>query len=247
MPDKICRYGDHPIAEDDRYYTFFTVVGAKVGEKAEPESYACEKHETEHRVDEFMKTRVLTTGLIMSAALSHDRRRRDLGIKLDEPFNPTKKLWFDEFMADHDRVGVALKLWEREVWFGGKEPHLDNTMTRPYKNMPEFREYIDKTKLPEGSLQAFVGPAKYKGYRADVDGKTYLSYTMCGRSIFQIETANGTMVGIILDENSPTPRGGIKGIHATADQAIALIAQAIVDWKEGKINLVHSDGVGLGF
>lgn len=240
-PVKVCRYKGHAIDENDRCYTFYTVKD----DESVLDSYACEKHEMEQRVEDFMKDRVLRTGLIVTASLERDRRRRALGLRWDEPYTPSTKLWFDYFMDDYDRVDEAFKQWEREVWFGGKEPHKDDAVTRPYLDMPEFRQYINKrTGPPAGSLQAFVIPAQYHGYRADVDGVTYLSYSIAGRSIFQID-AGGDSVGYCLDEDSPTPRGGIQSLSCTADRAVTLITKAIADWKEGKVTLKHSKSVGF--
>jgi hypothetical protein len=195
--------------------------------------------------DLYLKDRVLTTRLMMTASLERDRRRRALGLQWDEPYTPSTKLWFDHFMADYDRVDEAFKLWEREVWFGGKEPHKDDTVSRPYPDMPEFRQYIDKRKgAPAGSLQAFVILAQYHGYRADVDGVAYLSYSIAGRSVFQID-AGDVSVGYCLDEDSPTPRGGIQSLSCTADRAVTLITRAITDWKDGKVTFAHSKNVGF--
>ena len=245
-PVKVCRYGGHDIDENDRFYTFYTVVDGRAEEDSTPNTYACEKHETEHKVEEFLKDRVLRTSLMVTASLARDRRRRDLGLRWDEPYTPSIKLWFDHFMDDYDRVDEAFKLWEREVWFGGQTPHLDDAVTKPYADMPEFRQYIDKKKgAPAGSLQAFVIPAKWHGYRADMwDGVTYLSYTIAGRSIFQID-APDVSLGYCLDETSPTPRGGIQSLSCTADRAVTLITRAIADWKDGKVTFAHSDAVGF--
>lgn len=198
--------------------------------------------------DTFLKDRILTTRLMLTASLDRDRRRRALGLRLDDNYAPSTKMWFDHFMADYDRVDEAFKLWEREVWFGGQTPHLDDAVTKPYPDMPEFRQYIDKrTGAPKGSLQAFVIPAEWHGYEAvmeDWDGVTYLSYTIAGRSIFQINAADAR-VGYCLDESSPTPRGGIQSLYCTADRAVALITRAITDWKYGKVTFVHSKDVGF--
>lgn len=245
---KTCRHGGHPI-DETRGYVEFVSTDAE-GNETGPREYACDRHDKERRVDEFKKTRVLTTRLITEAVFAQSDRRRAMGVSEDE-YRPTVKLWFDEFLDDLARVTAAAKVWEREVWFGGEEPHKDDKLTGPYGGLPswyEERQYLPGVKPPAGSLQAFVDAAKWKGYRADVDGLTYLSYTMCARSIFQVDDdANETSVGIILDEDSPCPRGGIKSITATADQAVALIERAVADWKAGRVNLTHKDGVGFGF
>lgn len=240
---KTCCNGGHPIADDARYTAYYNIVDGEVAQ--EPTSYECGKHASERRIADFLQTRTLTTGLIVEASLDRDRRRRALGIPWDGVYNPSIKMWYDHFMADCDRVDETFKLWEREVWFGGQAPHLDDTVTEPYPDMPEFRQYIDKKKgAPAGSLQAFVIPAKRQGYKAEVDGTTYLSYTIAGRSIFQIDRGD-VSIGYCLDETSPTPRGGVQSLSCTADQAVALITRAISDWKEGKIVFQPSDKVGF--
>ena len=139
-------------------------------------------------------------------------------------------------------VEAALKAWERAVWFGDAEPNKDNKVTRPAKYIPESREYKSDsyTLCPEGSLQRFVRRANYKGYRCDVEGISYLSYTMCGRSLFQIERGEDR-VTVISDETSPDPRSGLQGIHAKASVAKELLERAVADWREGKIKLVRND------
>lgn len=251
---KVCRHGGHVIDEQRGWVTH--VQTDDKGERTRPDEYSCTFHDDLKRVEEYERTRVLRTGLITLAVLEQDRRRRALGLRYDDVYAPTIKLWFDHFMADLERVNVAAKVWEREVWFGGETPDSDPKRVEPYsENMPDTLAYKRDAKgkiklkhVPKRSLQAFVLPAQYKGYRCDVDGLTYLSYTMCGRSIFQIDDdANGTSVGIILDEDSPTARGGIKSIDATADQAVDLIERAVANWKAGRIVLVHQNGVGFGF
>lgn len=253
--EKTCRYGNHVIDESDRggFTTFYSTD--KEGNPTKPEEYACRKHDKEQRVKEFKDTGVLTTGLMTEAYLDQDDRRRALGQPIGD-YCVNTKLWFDDFVAKCDAVNAVAKRWEREVWFGGQFPDLDDKVTKSDDGLlPRYREYRNKkTGMPEGSLQAFVQAAEWKGYRADVGAGdsggpvTYLSYTMCGRSIFQVDDdVNNVSVGIILDEDSPSPRGGIKSIHATAEQAVALLQRAVLDWKAGRINFEHKDGVGFGF
>lgn len=246
---KLCRHGGHNIDEAAGYVAFYP---ADSTDTVEPDEYACREHDEERRVAEYTKTQVLRTSLISRAVLDQDDRRRALGLPRME-YNPAIKLWFDDFCDDLECVNDAAKVWEREVWFGGEHPERDPRRVEPYsENQPETLAYRRNKHgspraelLPVGSLQAFVVPAEYKGYKAEVEDRTYLSYTMCGRSIFQIDRADGTFVSIILDEDSPEARGGVRSIDATAEQAIVLIKQAIADWKGGRIHLVHSDGVGF--
>lgn len=254
---KICRYGNHPIDEQERFTTFFS-VGEK-GEPTKPEEYACEGHYLQHRIQEFKDTRVLTTSLMTEAYLAMADRKHALGLHSNDPYRvDTPKLWFDEFTDAADTVDVAVKRWERQVWFGGQHPDKDNKVTKGTKGsegLSGYREYRNKkTGAPKGSLQAFVIPAQYKGYRADVPAGdnggplTYLSYTMCGRSIFQIDDdVNNVSVGIIVSEDEPSPRGGIKMVSGRMGQIIDLIERSILDWKAGRIVWEHKEGVGFGF
>ena len=100
--------------------------------------------------------------------------------------------------------------------------------------------------LPPGSLQAFVIAAPLKGYSAKVDDRTYLSYSMAGRSIFQVDADDGQFVSIILDETSPTARGGVRTLRARSETAAGLLTLAAEDWKAGRIEFKPSDGVGFG-
>ena len=96
-----------------------------------------------------------------------------------------------------------------------------------------------------GGVQAFVRAAPMKGYRADVDGMVVMSYTLCGRSLLQVEQPDGQFICCIYDEESETPRGGIQGIHARPEVAISLLQWLQTAWKTGSINLVHSPNVGI--
>lgn len=190
----------------------------------------------------FVNTGTLTTPLMIRAMLDHHDKKRTYGCGYDEPYPLHVKLeWFDHFCAATQRVHGAMKLWEREVWFGGHHPERDEGYTRATNF--DFREYINK-KRPPGSLQGVVEATNSQGLRADVGAVTYLSCTLAGRSMFQIEQGE-VRVTLILDESSPNARGGVQGLDATADQAVALIAQGIADWKAGKIKLQPSRSVGL--
>lgn len=251
---KLCRYGNHPIDEQKRFTTFFSV--GEDGKETEPQMYACEVHHLMHRIQEFKDTRVLTTGLMTEAFLAMADRKHALGLHSGDPYREDPpKMWFDEFVDATDTVDAAVKRWEREVWFGSQHPDKDNKITQDDGDLPRYRTYKNKkTGPPKGSLQAFVIPAQYKGYRADVPAGdsggplTYLSYSMCGRSIFQIDDdVNNVSVGIILDEDSPSPRGGIKMVAGRMGQIIDLIERSILDWKAGRIKWEHKDSVGFGF
>lgn len=236
---KVCQHGNHPI-RNGRWVKHFRVDAASVDTEV---TYSCEEHDDERRIKEYRETGILTTRLSMVAALEAYRwgKRSAVG----------DTSWFEYFQAEMGRVTEAFKVWEREVWFGGETPELDPDRVRPYsERLTDILAYkCDATgrKLAtKGSLQAFVLDAKWKGYRANVANTVYLSYTMCGRSIFQIDDSNGAMVTLILDEDSPTARGGIQGIQCTADKGVTLINKAVEDWKAGRITLVQNEGVGFG-
>lgn len=161
------------------------------------------------------------------------------------------QFWFDVLCESMEPVEALVKTWEREVWFGGHDYSMDSAHTEPYaENMPEFRSYIRDEKgirlehVPPGSLQAFVLAATMKGYSAKVGDVTYSSYTVCKRSLFQIESGPDRLT-LILDEDSPMARGGIQGISATAKDAHAMLTRAIEDWKSGKIQLAGSTDMGV--
>lgn len=249
---KVCKYGGEALAGDN-HITYY-VVGQDGETKSE--TYACRDHDQEHRVAKYLESGILTSALMTEAVLSEDRQDR-----VWEGKCPTKEMWFNRYMRELRAVEAVGKEWEQLVWFGGAEPHLDDERTHPYPGLGEpYRQYRQKppghnshfctdiAAVPEGSLQAFVIAARYKGYVANVGDIEYLSYSMCGRSIFQIgDTKTGHFVSFILDETSPSPRGGIRSIHALPDEAVAMFKQAITDWQQGKINLVQGDGVGFGF
>lgn len=165
------------------------------------------------------------------------------------------RYWFDRLTAEMDPAEKIAKVWEREVWFGGEDRSQDDRFTEPYSaNMPEHRAYLRKTDgygaradvLAPGSLQALVVPAKSRGFAAEVGGVKYMSYSLAGRHLFQIEDAT-SLVGFISDETSPEASGGIQGVVGRGEALVALFQRAIDDWKAGKVDLKPSDGVGLGF
>lgn len=166
-------------------------------------------------------------------------------------FCSNRQFWFDHFLDKMTPVEAIGKEWERAVWFGGEDRSEDDRYTEPYPGMPGFRQYrenpdgneayssIRDAVLVPGSLQAFVIPAKYKYYVAQVGELRYNSSTLCGRSIFRIESPDA-YVSCILDETSPKARGGLSSIYATSEQAVALFQQAIEDWRAGRIQLVKA-------
>ena len=184
---------------------------------------------------EYMASRVIRTHLWTEASLDTYRNKEDA------------PKWAQELVDSMERVGELQKKFQKEVWFNGQEPHKDDDLTKPWREGEEWddmRSYKKGQLPPEGSLQRFVVQASWKGYKAQVGGVKYLSYTICGRSCFQIED-DVALVNLIFDEDSPSPRGGIQGIHATEEQAAALIEQAISDWKGGRMNLEPDTGVGF--
>jgi hypothetical protein len=234
---KTCKFGGEPLP-DDNHVTYY-VVDKKTGETTS-ETYGCREHDLEQRVKEYLDTGNIVTSLWTEAAILVERAKYD---KAEAP------LWAQTLVLAMEPVTVMGKEWERVVWFGGGKPHEDDSMSMPYPGLglPD-KAYREGIQGIEGSLQAFVRPAEWKGYSAEVDGLEYLSYTMCGRSVFQInDKETGSYVSMIMDEDSPSPRGGIRSINATPAEAIALFTKAIQHWQAGMINLVHGEGVGFGF
>jgi len=241
---KMCKYGNHPIQEADR--GFITFYARKGGELVE-DSYACRKCDQNYRLGLYVTNGNIKTNTWMDCSLLHLRWEHGDEAKPDPAVL--------RLVGEMEPVMALAREWEKKVWFGGKEPHLDDTTTEPYDGLEDmgFRQYKEDDKgrrlpgmLPEGSLQAFVLPAEWKGYDAAVEGLNYTSYTMCGRSIFQIEDAKThDMVSIILDDASPKPRGGIRSIDSTSAKALEMIQRATEDWEAGKISLVHNEDVGF--
>lgn len=183
-------------------------------------------------IELFQRTGRLQTSLVVEAAVL---ARSSKSCRADE--------WFNQFYQDFTRVSEVAKIWERRVWLGGHEPHKDDTLTQIIPDM-ECRKYRPTASPPPRSLQAFVWSSKGRPHRADVSGLRYLLYTLCGRTVFQIDDpGNSISVGIILAETSPRPQGGIQSISATADQAIGLIHCSIAEWEAGLIQFVQDEKV----
>lgn len=233
---KICKHGGEPLS-DDNHITYYAVDK----EGSTSETYACREHDLEKRVQEYAETGNTITSLWTEAAL--------LSARAEYKYGAVVPAWATTMVGDMEHVSALGKERERAVWFGGGEPHEDDTMSEPYPGLGlPHKRYQKGIQGIQGSLQAFIRPAKWKGYQAEVDGVDYLSYSMCGRSVFQInDKETGSYVSMIMDENSPRPLGGVRSINATPTEAIALFKRAIADWQAGKINLVHSEDVGFGF
>jgi hypothetical protein len=241
----LCRTCGKPISENDPHLTYH--------QDGRPDEYGCTTCDTLRRVGEYQRTGVVTTQLWTDATL--------INYDVEHGKGPGPS-WAAQIVAAMSPVEGLGREWERQVWFGGEDRSQDDRYTEPYKGLEDMghRQYKKKPEghgtnssiredaLPPNSLQAFVIPAEWKGYEAVVDGLKYMSYTLCGRSIFQIEDAKtGHFVSMITDEDSPTPRGGIRSIQATPAEATTFLIQAVADWKAGKIKLVHNENVGFGF
>ena len=199
--------------------------------------YAHTKCDTLKMIETYERTKIITTRLYTAATLEqYDRGRKTvqkLATKINSfdieysAYDDNAPEWIDSVVSDMRVIEALEREWEMAVWFGGKLP-----------------TYYSLTKNPNpGSLQEFVQKAPYKGYSATVGDNTYHSYTICGRSQFQIECKEH-YVNLILDETGTQLCGGIQGIYAPALVAYDLIEQATNDWKAGLIHLKKSD-VGI--
>lgn len=172
-------------------------------------------------------------------------------------FCGSNQYWFNRLTTQMDSVTAAGKVWEREVWFGGEDRSQDPRYTEPFEGLGGgWRAYLSKPVghgshfstredvLPPGSLQALVVPAPYKGYECVVGDVKYMSYSIVGRSMFQIENKDAR-VTYIVDETSPKARGSVQGIEARREDAVMLFLQAVIDWKAGRIQLTQAADVGL--
>lgn len=231
---KVCRFGGEELVGEG-HITYYRRL-----DDTTEEEFACRQHDLEHRARNYEESGVITTSLLMQAMLIHSDKVRG---KEPSDWAP----WVDRMMREIEPVWRVGKEWERAVWFGGHEPDKDDAVTEPAPyDGRQYREVRGRLKLPKGSLQAFVIPAEFKGYSAMVDGLKYISYTIAGRSVFQVEDGAGAVVSMIMDETSCHPRGGLQAIGARSEQAVEMFQRAIADWQSGRITLSANDGVGIG-
>lgn len=196
-------------------------------------------------VTEYLETGVIVTHLWTAAILSwYDKSQ---GIE-----KPDWAPWMGRLMTEMETVEAAGKAFQAAVWFGGQEPWNDPSLTEPFPGFQELQQYKKdaygkriKHGIP-GSLQAFVLAAEYHGYSSTVGNHEYISYSMAGRSIFQVsKPSTGHYVSFIFDETSPNPRGGVRSIHAHPKEAVRMFTHAILNWQEGKIQLVQGESIGF--
>jgi len=244
---KVCRHCGCEIQDNDGYIEYFR---QKEGQEEPEVTHGCRDCDKAIRIKDYEETGIIRDRIWMDATLIHH--------DMENGRKPADAApWVTKLVGEMEPIKAVGKEWERRVWFGGHEPWKDDTVTQPYDGLSGFmdlRQYKEDDKgrrlpgvLPEGSLQALVVPARNSGFGAEVDGVKYLSYTMCGRSIFQCEdTESGQFVSVILDEDSPSPRGGIRSICATPKMAFLLLGRAITDWEAGLIDL-QPNQAGFGF
>jgi hypothetical protein len=241
---KRCTEGGHLILPDEGYAFSFTTdaEGNQVGETR----YTCLSHKRAQTWDEYEKTGSLTMRTILDAQQAQFGRKRALGLDIEAPYREGTVLFlFDRVMLEKERVDEALKRWERAVWFDGTEPHKNPDVTDPDPDFPDHPAFFRYKRDAKGRLRRDLMTGLQKivatgpgGRRSVMVGDmTYITFSSAGRSAFQAEADDGTYVQVILDEDSPSPRGGLNGIGCTADRAIELFDRAIADWKAGKIVL----------
>jgi len=226
---------------------FITTVSINTSTGDRRETFTHDECDFLRRKADYADTGVIRSKLWLDAALIHQGREfKNVKLRSAHRDGP----WVDKVIGEMAPIEEIAKEWEQVVWFGGQTPWEDDTVTEPYPGLPEHmgcRSYKDEQGPPPGSLQEFVVNATYKGYGAKVEGIQYLSYSMCGRSIFQIapEGQEDTYISIILDETSAVPRGGVNKLQATPSMALELVQTAIQHWEDGKIKLEHGEDIGF--
>ena len=219
----ICSRTNHPIS-DNAYVTLY--------EEGKPDRYECLAHAHERYLREYAQSKLLTTQLLQLASLEKYR-----------PMPILNQRALLEISQASVLIQAAIKTWEATVWFGGDQPWLDSKRVENNGHFISYKKVngkIPTDALPPNSLQAFVIPAPWKGYQAQVGTLLYRSYTICGRSLFQIEEGD-YFLSICCDETSPQPRSGLQGIQATLPDALRFLERAVADWKGGVIRLEHEE------
>lgn len=130
---------------------------------------------------------------------------------------PSERNLLARAWASTEAVQRAAKEFERAVWFGG--------------------------------LSGKVRAAKHRGWRAsfEIAGESHkvLVWSCAGRVVFTIEPDDEARhVSLICAEDEDRPTMGIKGICATEQQAIAMLAGACAAYQRG-MAFERDDKVGM--
>jgi hypothetical protein len=178
--------------------------------------FKCDKKET---LSDFLKTKVLTTRLIMDNSMDlfyyvesiRDPKRIQIQ-DLSELESLKTKL---EIQIASLKIQEKIKAFEKKVWFAG--------------------------------LQEKVLATKCRGVSAKLKTHCYLSvltYTIAGRTMITIEDKDSS-VTCVADETSKESRTGLQGINAKLNDGLDLMDLAIELYENKTLKFKDDDKVGM--
>ncbi len=96
-----------------------------------------------------------------------------------------------------------------------------------------------------GGLQVIVRASSSSALSGRAPLGPVLLLTTAGRAICTMIGPSGESVTVITDQSSPSPRMGVQGIDATADEARLLISGAVASFRDGTLIFSPDPEVGL--
>lgn len=110
----------------------------------------------------------------------------------------------------YERICLVIKEFEREVWFGGLQEWLQAEPTRGMSHRPSSWDRL-----------------------RDIPAVGVLTFVTAGRAVITLQRGDA-IITVIAAETGSDDRIGLQGIHATEEQAIGLLRDAIAQWKAGR-------------
>lgn len=194
--------------QDDGY----SVIYDNNGKPKEIICFGCSKNE---QIFHYNRNKIITTSLMIQSYTFYSYAK-EATEKFENIRQTTKEFWeanYNSFMEIHDAV-KEIQIKSREF---------------------ELKQWL-------GKIQNLYRKSKFRGHRGIGDGWIALLWGSAGRVLFTMQDDednskfDGANLTLIFDETSNVARGGIQGINATKEQAIALLAQAINNLPKIKPN-----------
>lgn len=188
--------------------------------------FKCDKNES---LSDYMKSGIITTHFMMDCLMATFDIMRDaygrsnydthdeaqLLELLSRDYSPENAARLRVQLAT-TRIQNKIKEFDAKVWFKGLQKQIHDTKCR--------------------GVSAKLGK-KHKNF-------CVLTWTGMGRTMITIEDDDASVTAVA-DEDSPESRTGLHGIHATGEQALALIDKAISLFEDGTLKFKDDEKVSL--
>ena len=133
-----------------------------------------------------------------------------------EPKRWTTTEFLDGILGDgsarefYERLKIAVKAFEREVWLDGLQACVDAESKRGMSSCRTIWEHL----LGEEPVEM-------------------LTYTIAARVMITLQR-RGVFLSVVVAEHGTESTMGIQGLHATEAEAIELLQVAQAQWKAGR-------------